>query len=152
MSSARAKAEAYGLARKKGLCNIPWCGIDEFESQVVFLCAEVRRLYERGPSVHSFKELDPKDIQAILDATDERGAKLYPDVLTPLAKNEEDLFRRSPCPKCGCSSTTPTVNAHRPFTKSSPLPNKVLRCLSCSTEYDPRTGIITFANLIDVSG
>mgnify|MGYP003409554983 CR=1 FL=1 len=101
--------------------------------------------------MHSFKQLDPEEIRRILDATDENGNKLYPDVLTPLIKNEEELFKNSPCPKCGAYAASPTLNTKRPFVPHSPLPNKVLRCLSCSTEFDPRTGIITFATLIDAA-
>lgn len=99
--------------------------------------------------MHSFKKMDPQQIREILDARDERGEKLYPDVLSPLVQQEEELFRNSPCPKCGASSTAPTLNARRPFVSGSPLPNKILRCVACSTEFDPRTGLITLASIID---
>lgn len=97
----------------------------------------------------SFKPLDPDEIRKILDATDSDGNKLYPDVLTPLVKTEDELFKSAPCPKCGSYSTTATLNTKRPFSPGSPLPNKILRCLSCATEYDPKSGLITFATLID---
>lgn len=98
--------------------------------------------------MHSFKELDPQEIQAILDTKDENGELLYQDVLTPLVKSEEELQRNSSCPKCGAYASTPILNSQRPFSPSSPLPNKILRCIVCSTEYDPRTRLITLANLI----
>lgn len=99
--------------------------------------------------MHSFKAMDPQRIRELLDATNEKGEKLYPDVLTPLVEKEEALFTRSPCPKCGSRATAVTVNAHRPFTPASPLPNRLLRCVLCQTEFDPKTGLITLANIID---
>lgn len=101
--------------------------------------------------MHSFKELSLEEIRAILDSKDTEGNPIYVDVLTPLMNKEEDLFRASSCPKCK-SAGTPILDSHRPFTQGSPLPNKLLRCLACSTEFDPRTGLITFANIIDASG
>lgn len=97
--------------------------------------------------MHSFKEMDPQRIRELLDATNEKGEKLYQDVLTPLAERENALFARSPCPKCGANGATAVVDARRPFTPSSPLPNRVLRCVVCQTEYDPKSGLITLANI-----
>ena len=100
--------------------------------------------------MHSLKALETAEIRAILDSKDEDGNLLYPDVLTPLAQKEEELFKNSPCPKCAAYAATPILNTHRPFTPSSPLPNRILRCVVCSTEYDPRTGLITLANITGV--
>lgn len=100
----------------------------------------------------SFKELDPEAIRAILDATDANGQKLHQDVLTPLALSEDALFQSSNCPKCGAASPTPTLDSRRPFIKNSPLPNRILRCVVCQTEFDPRTGLIHLANITDVVG
>jgi hypothetical protein len=111
-----------------------------------------RAVYERGTVMHSFKALETEEIRAILDSKDEEGNPLYPDVLTPLAKKEEELFKSSPCPKCGVYSSTPILDSRRPFIPSSPLPNRILRCVICSTEFDPRTGLITLANITDVPG
>lgn len=97
----------------------------------------------------SFKEMDPERIREIIDATSAEGAKLYPDVLTPLVEKEEALFKSSSCPKCGAMAPVPTLNTRRPFTPSSPLPNKVLRCVACGTEFDPHTRLITLANITD---
>ena len=102
--------------------------------------------------MHSFKQLDPDEIRQILDSKDAEGNKLYPDVLTPLIKSEEELFKNSSCPKCRASSVVPSLNTKRPFAPGSPLPNKILRCLVCSTEFDPRTGLILFATLLDGAG
>ena len=101
--------------------------------------------------MHSFKELSHQEILAILNAVDEDGNKLYQDVLTPLIKNEEELFRGSSCPKCGSAASASVLDIKRPFVSSSPLPNKILRCTICSTEYDPRTGLIHFATITDAS-
>lgn len=101
--------------------------------------------------MHSFKELGLQEIRDLLDAKDEDGNPLYQDILTPLGKSEEALFKNSPCPKCGAYATSPILNSRRPFTPDSPLPNKILRCVICSTEYDPRTGLITLASIIDAS-
>lgn len=102
--------------------------------------------------MHSLKAMDQQRIREILDARDEKGEKLYPDVLTPLMEKEEELFRTASCPKCGAMAPTPTLNTHRPFVPNSPLPNKILRCVTCGTEFDPRTGLITLASIIDGSG
>lgn len=98
-----------------------------------------------------FNELNQQEILALLNAKDENGNLLYQDVLTPLIKKEEELFRSSPCPKCGSAATSAVLNTRKPFSPESPLPNKILRCVICSTEYDPRTGLITYANIIDAS-
>jgi hypothetical protein len=101
--------------------------------------------------MHSFKEMDPERIRELLDATDEKGEKLYPDILTPLALKEAELFTSASCPKCGASSPAVTLDTHRPFTSSSPLPNRLLRCVVCQTEFNPKTGLITLASIIDGS-
>ena len=102
--------------------------------------------------MHSFKQLDPDEIRQILDAKDADGNPLYPDVLTPLVRKEEELFKNSPCPKCGSYAAAATLNTRRPFAPSSPLPNKILRCLVCATEFDPKTGLIHFATITDGPG
>jgi len=75
------------------------------------------------------------------------------DVLTPLVKKEQTFFRNCACPTCGSFSNSPFVNPRRPFSPGSPLPNTLLKCLQCQTEYDPNTNIITFvpANFIPES-
>jgi hypothetical protein len=100
----------------------------------------------------SFKEMSQQQIQEILNATNEKGEKLYPDVLTPLADKEEALFKESSCPKCDASATVPVIDARRPFTPRSPLPRRLLRCAVCGTEFDPYTRLITFASIIDEPG
>jgi hypothetical protein len=97
--------------------------------------------------MNSFKELDPQEIRKLLEAKDENGNLLYPDVLTPMAKQEEAVFKNSVCPKCGSGATAAILNSSRPFTPGSPLPNRILRCVVCSTEFDPRTGLITLASI-----
>lgn len=95
-----------------------------------------------------FKEMSAEEIRAILDAKNESGEKLFEDVLTPLVEKERQLFSDAKCPKCGAGAPVPTLNARRPFTPQSPLPNRVLRCVVCQTEFDPHTGLILHANII----
>jgi hypothetical protein len=97
--------------------------------------------------MNSFKELDPAKIREILDARTESGELIHQDVLTPLAKREQELFASSPCPKCGAQSVAPILDIARPFTSASPLARRVLRCVLCETQFDPRTGLITKANI-----
>jgi hypothetical protein len=66
-------------------------------------------------------------------------------------EKEAQLFQNAPCPKCGASTCTPILNTHRPFTSDSPLPNRILRCVVCSTEFDPKTRLIHLATIIDGS-
>jgi hypothetical protein len=93
-------------------------------------------------NVPSFKELDQEEIWKILNATDEKGNKLHQDVLSPLLETEDRHFKNSPCPKCGDYSGSPTIDPMRPFTPDYPLPNKILRCTICETEWDPYTRLI----------
>lgn len=93
--------------------------------------------------------MTPQRIREILDTTNEKGEKLYVDVLTSLAEKEEVFFKSSSCPKCGTFSSVPFLNTRRPFTPESPLPNKLLRCVVCGTEFDPHTGLVTLANITD---
>jgi hypothetical protein len=95
----------------------------------------------------SFHEMDPDKVRQILDARDEKGNKLYEDLLTPLIVREQALFRNSKCPTCGGGAVEPTLHSSRPFSPGSALPNKVLRCVLCKTEFDPYTGLVTFATL-----
>ena len=99
--------------------------------------------------MHSFKEMDQEEIRAILDAKDEHGELLYRDILTPLATHDAELFARASCPKCGSRTVAATIDTRRPFTPASPLPNRLARCVVCQTEFDPRSGLITLANIID---
>jgi hypothetical protein len=64
------------------------------------------------------------------------------DVLTPLAQKEQVFFRHSTCPTCNSTSHIQFINPKMPFSPGSPLPNILLRCSNCSTEFDPQTRII----------
>jgi transcription elongation factor Elf1 len=64
------------------------------------------------------------------------------DVLTPMAKKEEEFFKRLQCVNCNSSSTQVEPNVHHPFSKGSPLPNKVIHCLNCGASFDPYTRVI----------
>jgi hypothetical protein len=85
--------------------------------------------------VDSFKELDPETVWSLL--------KDQENVLKPLADKEQVLFRNSTCPTCGGDSHAEMINARRPFSPGSPLPNKSLKCLACGTEFDPYTRLVT---------
>ena len=82
----------------------------------------------------AFKELDPEVIRKALEGQE--------DVLGSEAKKEQALFRNTSCPNCGAYEHEQVLNAKRPFTPGSPLPNKTLRCMPCQTEWDPFSGII----------
>lgn len=97
-----------------------------------------------------FKELDQEKIQAILETRDEKGEKLYPDILTPLATRAQETFRNTRCPKCETYSMVPSLNVQKPFSSGSPLPNQILRCTLCATELDPHSGLILRAMITDV--
>jgi hypothetical protein len=99
----------------------------------------------------SFKEMAPEEIQAILEETDESGNRRYPDVLTPLVEKEDRHFKSSSCPNCGAGSCIPTLSTRKPFSSDYPLPNKILRCPACSTEFDPYTRLIHSASIISGS-
>lgn len=87
--------------------------------------------------------LSQKEIQDLLEQRDEKGNLLHQDVLTPASLKEQTYFRASACPSCRGISTESFVDPHRPFTPGNPLPNKLLRCLQCKTEFNPYTGLVT---------
>jgi len=82
-----------------------------------------------------FKELNPEEVWKAIEG--------YKDVITPEIKKEEAFFRNTPCPTCDQASTQSFINPKAPFSPGAILPNKLLRCLVCSTEFDPHSGIIT---------
>jgi hypothetical protein len=92
-----------------------------------------------------FREMDPEQIFQLLETTDAKGNKVYQDVLTPLATKEQALFRNSTCPACGAANNEAFVDPDRPFISGALLPNKKLRCLSCRSEFDPYTRLVTRA-------
>lgn len=91
----------------------------------------------------NFREMDPDDVWKLLEAKDEKGNPLHPDVLKGQAEKEAAFFRNSSCPRCREYNHETFVNPQRPFAPGSILPNKLLRCLSCNTEFDPYTGLVT---------
>lgn len=95
----------------------------------------------------NFKEMDPEKIHALLNETDEKGVRVHQDLITPLVAKEEALFRHAACPKCGLTSHEAFVDAQRPFIPGAILPNKRLRCVACTTEFDPYSRLITRATL-----
>ena len=91
----------------------------------------------------NFKPMDPEQIRAILEEKDASGAKVHQDILTPLIEKEDAVFRRASCPNCRGLSCEAFVDTARPFISGSPLPRRLLRCVECSTEFDPYTGLVT---------
>jgi hypothetical protein len=91
----------------------------------------------------NFRELDPDVVRKMLEAKDENGNLIYQDVLKGQIEKEAVFFRNSSCPKCREYNHETFVNLQRPFTPGVALPNKLLRCLSCQTEFDPYTGLVT---------
>lgn len=82
----------------------------------------------------SFTELDPDDIRKLLEG--------HADILTPMLNTEAVFFRHVTCPMCGSSDHVAKVDAARPFSPGSALPNKVLTCSTCQAEFDPYTKFI----------
>lgn len=82
----------------------------------------------------TFKELSQEEIQALLEG--------HQDVLSAAMKKEEALFRHSPCPTCGSYGHEAFVNPRQPFIQGELLPNKILRCFKCQTEFDPHSGFV----------
>lgn len=91
----------------------------------------------------NFVEMDPDDIRALLEAKDEKGNLLHQDVLAGELTKEQALFRHSSCPKCRSSSSESFVDVRAPFIQGVALPNRLLRCLRCRTEWNPYSGLIT---------
>jgi hypothetical protein len=87
--------------------------------------------------------LTQDEIRALLEEKNEKGELIHQDVLTPAIQKEDTFFRHSVCPKCGGASVRPFIDPHRPFVPGNPLPNKLLQCLQCETEFNPYTGLIT---------
>lgn len=91
----------------------------------------------------NFQEMDPETIRALLEQKDEKGNLLNPDVLAPEVRKEEAFLRAAVCPSCRKGSVESFVDARTPFLPNYPLARRHLRCLSCSTEFDPYTGLIS---------
>lgn len=81
-----------------------------------------------------FKTLDPDEILRLLEG--------HQDLLGPMVEKENAMFRHSPCPLCGSLQNDTFVNPNNPFSPGSPLPNRLMRCRNCSTEFDPYTGLM----------
>ena len=95
----------------------------------------------------ALKTMDPDAIRAILEQ--------HEDILTPLAKAEEEVFNNAICPSCYEKECYKKIDPPKtivtedgvsvistPFSSRSPLPKAYAVCKSCGTKFDPRTGII----------
>lgn len=87
----------------------------------------------------SFKTMDPDAVRELL--------KGHEDVLTSEVAKEQAFFRHAICPnpKCRGRSHEQLLDAVTPFSPQSPLPNKILKCKTCETEFNPYTGLVTRA-------
>lgn len=88
----------------------------------------------------AFKELDPDVARKALEGQQ--------DLLTPEVRKEEAFFRNSSCPNCSAQSLEATINVKKPFSPGAPLPNKILRCLMCRTEFDPYSGLVLKVSVV----
>lgn len=91
-----------------------------------------------------FKEMDPEKVWELIKGQE--------DILTPIANREVEVFHSAVCPSCGSSDHSPFIDGARPFVKGYLLPNKLLKCLKCQTEFNPRTNLITRAGITLVRG
>jgi len=82
----------------------------------------------------TFQGLDPETIRKLLEGQE--------DVLTPQIRKEQAYFRALPCPVCRNQATTSLIDGARPFSPGAILPNRVLVCTRCETEFDPYTGLV----------
>lgn len=90
-----------------------------------------------------FHEMDPDTVRALLEQKDERGNPLHPDVIAPEVQKEQAFFRTAICPKCRKGHLETFIDPRAPFSPGLPLARRQLRCLSCRTEFDPYTGLIS---------
>ena len=63
------------------------------------------------------------------------------DILTPAVKRHVELFQSLSCPYCNGDRCAAILDTSRPFREGELLPNYLARCLSCGTDFEPRTGI-----------
>lgn len=89
----------------------------------------------------AFKEMDPEDIRKALEG--------QVDVLASEIKKEEAFFRNSTCPVCGGGEFSMHVNSAKPFTEGALLPNKILKCMRCSVEFEPYSRLVTSVPFAD---
>lgn len=80
------------------------------------------------------KEMDPELIKKILESQE--------DLLSPLVKAEHEILKNVTCPDCGSNESRRSVNPTTPFSNGAATPNYIFKCLKCSTEYSPKSGII----------
>lgn len=82
-----------------------------------------------------FKEMDEQILRALLEGQE--------DVLTPLVNKQRESFSSVSCPNCRAGEVEPILDIVRPFSPGNPLPNSLMKCLSCWTEFNPSNGTIT---------
>lgn len=82
----------------------------------------------------SFKEMDPEHIRELIDG--------HENVISPAMEREQSFLKSISCPRCGEFETEARINSKRPFSHGMILPNKILVCLRCQTEFEPHTKLI----------
>lgn len=86
----------------------------------------------------AFTELDPDVIRKALEGQE--------SVLDSLVAKEEAFLRNVKCPVCGSGEHSRRVNQLTPFTDGNPLPNLILNCLTCESEFDPYSLLVRRVN------
>lgn len=99
----------------------------------------------------SYTFMDPEKIRQILSSEQ--------DVITPAVTQESQLYETAQCPVCSHVGAKKVVRAPKlaitkdgisviqtPFSSGSPLIQGHAQCLTCHTEYSPRTGVIIKAD------
>lgn len=81
------------------------------------------------------KNLTQDEIRALIEK--------HNDILTPMAESEEKLINSSYCPTCKNTKLEKFLDKDMPFRSGHLLPYTLLKCPNCSTEFDPRNGIIS---------
>lgn len=95
-------------------------------------------------SIETTMALTQDEIRALLEERNEKGELKHQDVLTPAVLRESAFFKSCVCPSCGAAARA-ILDVKRPFVPGNPLPNKLLQCVQCQTEFNPYTGLITKA-------
>ena len=83
---------------------------------------------------HDIKEMDPELVWKLLEG--------HENLLMPEVEKEQAFFRHVTCPNCNSVQHEVLLDSKNPFTVGSPLPNKILKCLTCNTEFEPYTRFI----------
>lgn len=84
----------------------------------------------------NFKEMDPDVVRSIIADQE--------DILTPLAKQREDRYRRLSCPCCQGKNLKPLPRTDRSgeLIVDGIIPHHRFVCQTCDCVYDPESNLV----------